>query len=178
VVSSYEDKESLDVTARVIQNLNECRAVTYFVRNVVELYAFSTTVFDISYRVIAPNVPADWHSINDLGWLPPQIQAEIKNAVKLLPKVGEVVENPRPISLPTDGAVYDAELAHCGSCEPTREAAIEIRLEKEKAEALKACFEAQLLELELQRRRMLLQKGDLTPFAAPPAPAPLPPPGQ
>ena len=178
VVSSYEDKESLDVTARVIQNLNECRAVTYFVRNVVELYAFSTTVFDISYRVIAPNVPPDWHSINDLGWLPPQIQAEIKNALKLLPTVGEVVENPRPISLPTDGAVYDAELAHCGSCEPTREAAIEIRLEKEKAEALKACFEAQLLELELQRRRMLLQKGDLTPFAAPPAPAPLPPPGQ
>jgi len=29
---------------------------------------------------------------------------------------------------------------------------------------LKACLEAQVLELELQRRRMLLQKGELAPF--------------
>jgi thermitase len=164
VVSTYEDKETLDVTSRTLQNNNECRTVTYFVRKVVELYAFSTTVTDISYRIIAPNFPSDWHSINDLGWLPPAIQTEIKNELKLLPAVGTVVQNPQPISVPTDGAVYDPELAHCCSCEPEKEAALTIKLEKEKAQALKACLEAKALELELERRRLLLQKGDLSPF--------------
>jgi hypothetical protein len=164
VISTYEDKETLDVTSRTLQNTNECRTVTYFVRKIVELYAFSTLVSDISYRIIAPNVPSDWHSINDLGWLPPQIQAEIKNALKLLPKIGDTVQRPQPISIPTDGAVYDPELAHCCSCEPEKEAAIAIRLQKEKADALKACLEAQALELEIQRRRLLLAKGELAPF--------------
>jgi subtilisin family serine protease len=178
VVSTYEDKETADITSRVIQNDNVCRAVTYFVRKVVELYAFSTRVSDISYRIIAPNVPSDWHSVSDLGWLPVPIQNQIKAVLKLLPQVGDIVERPKPVSIPTDGTVYDPELAHCCSCEPERAAAITIQLEKQKAEALKACLEAQVLELELQRRRMLLQKGELAPFdtlsaaAALPAPAP------
>ena len=141
-------------------------------RKIVELYAVSTYVADISYRVIAPNVPPEWHFSNDLGWLPKQIQDEIKGALKLLPKVGEVVEKPKPISLPTDGSVYDPELALCCSCEPEREAAITLKLEKQKAEALKACLEVQMLEVELQRRRMLLQKGELNPFDAPSTPVP------
>lgn len=58
--------------------------------------------------------------------------------------------------------MYDPELAHCGSCEPERAAAIAIRLEEQKAEAVKACLEVK--QLELERRRLLLQKGDLTPF--------------
>jgi hypothetical protein len=164
VISTYEDKETLDVTSRTLQNTNECRTVTYFVRKIVELYAFSTSVSDISYRIIAPNIPSDWHSINDLGWLPPQIQVEIVKALKLLPKVGDTVQRPQPISIATDGAVYDPELAHCCSCEPEKEAAIAIRLQKEKADALKACLEAQALELELERRRLLLAKGELAPF--------------
>ncbi len=176
VVSTYEDKETLDVTARTIHNDNACRAVTYFVRKVVELYSFGTRVSDVSYRIIAPNVPPDWHSINDLGWLPKPIQDEIKKVLKLLPTVGQVIEKPKPISLPTDGSVYDPELAHCCSCEPERAAAIEIQLEKQKAEALKACLEAQVLEVELQRRRLLLQKGELAAFDAPALPAPAPPP--
>jgi Subtilase family len=177
VVSTYEDKETADITSRVIHNDNACRAVTYFVRKVVELYAFSTRVSDISYRIIAPNVPSDWHSVSDLGWLPVPIQNQIKAVLKLLPQVGDIVERPKPVSIPTDGTVYDPELAHCCSCEPERAAAITIQLEKQKAEALKACLEAQVLELELQRRRMLLQKGELAPFdtlsaaAALPAPA-------
>jgi thermitase len=174
VVSTFEDKETLDVTSRILQNDNACRAITYFVRQVVELYAFSTMVSDISYRIIAPNVPSDWHSINDIGWLPAQIQTEIKNVLKLLPKVGDVVEKPKPISVPTDGAVYDPELAHCCSCEPEREAALAIQLQKQKADALKACLEVQVLELELQRRRMLLQKGDLAAFTTSSTPAPSP----
>jgi thermitase len=175
VVSTFEDKESRDITSRIIHNDNECRAVTYFVRKVVELYAISAKVSDISYRIIAANVPPEWHSVNDLGWLPQPIQDEIKNVLKLLPKVGDVVERPKYISLPTDGAVYDPELANCCSCEPERKVAIAIRLEREKAEALKVCLEMQTLELELQRRRMLVQKGELGPFdASPGSPTPTP----
>ena len=76
------------------------------------------------------------------------------------------MERPRPISLPTDGTVYDPELAHCCSCEPERAAAIAIRLEKQKAEALKECLEAQQLQLEIERRKLLLQRGELGPFNA------------
>lgn len=164
VVSTYEEKDVANVTARTIQNDNECRAVTYFIRKVMELYAVSTRVSDISYRIVAPKIPPEWHSINDIGWLPKAIQDELKKTLKLLPDVGDVVERPRPISLPTDGTVYDAELAYCCSCEPERAAAISIKLQKQKAEALKACLEAQTLELELERRRLLLQKGELGPF--------------
>ena len=89
--------------------------------------------------------------MNDLGWLPAAIQAEIKAALQLLPKVGDVIERAKPLSLPTDGTVYDPELAHCGSCEPERAAAIQIELKKQQAEALKLCLDAQLLELELER---------------------------
>ena len=166
VVSTFEEKEVANVTARTIQNENECRAVTYFIRKVVELYAISTRVSDIAYRIVAPNVPPDWHSIDDIGWLPQEVQKQILDTRKLLPKVGQVVERPRPISLPTDGTVYDPELAHCCSCEPERAAAIGIRLEKQKAEALKECLEAQQLQLEIERRKLLLQRGELAPFDA------------
>ena len=167
VVSNFEEKEVANVTARTIQNDNECRAVTYFIRKVVELYAVSTRVIEISFRIVGANIPADWHSVDDLGFLPPPIQDQIKATLKLLPKVGEVMVKERPISLPTDGTVYDPELAHCCSCEPQREAAIMIRLEKQKAEALKACLEAQQLQIELERRRKLLEKGEFGPFEAP-----------
>jgi len=175
VVSNYEEKDVQNITSRTIQNDNGCRAVTYFIRKVVELYAVSTTVSDISYRIISPNVPPEWHTINDLSWLPPAIQNEIRNELKLLPKVGEVVERPRPLSIPTDGTVYDPELAHCCSCEPECEAAIAIQLQKVKAEALKACLEVELLQVELERRRMLLKKGDAASFEAPPRLAALQP---
>lgn len=175
VVSTYEEKDVQDITVRTLHNANECRAVTYFVRQIVELYAVSTRVVDVSYRIVAPNVPDLWHSIQDLGWLPAPIRNEIQQIIPLLPRVGEVVTAPRPLSLPTDGTVYDPELAHCCSCEPERAAAITIRLEKAKAEALKACLEAQELEIEIQRRRLLLQKGELAPFeSAAPLTAPAP----
>ncbi len=170
VVSTYEDKESLDVTARHIQNDNECRAVTYFVRKIVELYAISTVVSDVSFRIVGPNLPPDWHSLDDTAWLPKAVQDEIKAVLVLLPKIGEISEKPRPISLPTDGTVYDPELAHCCSCEPERKAAITLQLDHQKAEAMKACLEAQLLEVELQRRKLLLEKGDLSPFDPPSPP--------
>ena len=164
VISTYAETDVQNITSRTLQNDNACKAVTYFVRKVVELFAVSTIVVDVSYRIIAPKIASDWHPISDLAWLPQALQTQIKALLPLLPKVGEIVERPKPISLPTDGTVYDAELAHCSSCEPARMAAIEIGLKKQQAEALKLGLESELLELELERRRLLLQKGELGPF--------------
>lgn len=174
VVSTYEEKDITDITSRKLRNDNACRAVTYFVRKVVELYAVSTRVSAISYRVIAPSVPPEWHRIDDLGWLPQQIQDQVRATAAILPKVGEVVEQPAPISLPTDGTVYDPELAHCCSCEPERVAAIDLQLQIQKAQAMKVCLEAQAMEIELDRRRALLQRGELAGFEALPAAEPVP----
>jgi hypothetical protein len=169
VISTYEDKELVDVTVREIRNDNNCRAVTYFVRQVMDAYIMSTVVYGISYRIIAPGVPPLWHSIDDLGWLPAAVATEIKNLLTLLPKVGDVTDKSRPFTLPTDGAVYDAELAHCCSCEPEREALLLIEIEKAKCESRKLCIEAELLEMEVQRRKALIAKGDLDPFEPVPA---------
>jgi hypothetical protein len=169
VVSTFEDRENQDITARTLHNANECRAVTYFVRQVVELYAISARVADVSYRIVAGNVPSVWHSSNDIAWLPKLVQNQILQILALLPKSGEVIERPRPFTLPTDGTVYNPELAHCCSCEPERAAAIAIRLEKEKAEAMKLGLEVQQLEAEVRRRRLLLDKGELGAFDALPA---------
>jgi thermitase len=164
VVSTYEDKETIDVSVRTIHNDNECRAVTYFVRQIMELYSMSTKLSDIKYRIVFPNVPDEWRSINDTDWLPAAIRDFILDELRLLPKIGTIVIRPRPISIPTDGVVYDPELANCCSCEPEKAAAIGIRLEMQKAEAMKACLDVQNLEMELKRREMLLAKGELGPF--------------
>lgn len=138
--------------------------MTYFIRQVMELLCLTTRVCEIKLRVLAPGISPEWRSIEDLGALPRSIQEEIAHVVKHLPRCGEQCEHPRLIALPTDGAVYDTELAHCSSCEPERAAALAIQLEKQKTEAQQACLEAQALELELERRRRLLESGDLSPF--------------
>ena len=92
--------------------------MTYFVRQVVELYSVTTAVYDIVYRIIAAGAPADWHTLDDVDWLPAVAQKAFKDAVVLLPKIGDHAERPRAVSMPTDGTVYDPELAKCCSCEP------------------------------------------------------------
>src|SRR5262249_30067725 len=145
-------------------NENECRAVTYFVRQIVELYTVSTAVYEIQFRVVAPGQAGDWHKLEDLDEVPPEIAAVVKKALELLPKPGENVDRPRPVSIPTDGTVYDPELANCCSCEPER--------------AHRADLDDQLIELEIERRKALIAAGELAPFdpapAAPAVPAPTP----
>jgi hypothetical protein len=163
VVSTFEDKETADVTVRTIRNDNECRAVTYFVRQIVELFSIATTVYEITYRVIAPGMPAEWHALDDVESLPDALVEALKQARELLPRLGDTVERPRPVSIPTDGTVYDPELAKCCSCEPER--------------AHRGSLQDQLLELEIERRKLRLAGGDLSPFepvpvAAEPAPTP------
>jgi hypothetical protein len=160
VVSTFEDQETANVTQRSIQNDNDCRAVTYFVRQVVEFYTVQTLVYEIQYRIVAAGVPADWHTLEDLDWLPKEAQDVIEAAIRQLPKAGDSVERPRPVSIPTDGTVYDPELAKCCSCEPER--------------AHRAALEDELVELEVERRRALIAKGELGPFVPAPATDALP----
>ena len=164
VVSTFEDQETADVTIRTIQNDNACRAVTYFVRQIVELYTVTTVVYEILFRIVAPGVSAEWQSLEDLDELPPALQKAVKEEVTKLPKPGESVVRPRPVSIPTDGTVYDPELANCCSCEPEA--------------SHRAALNDQLLALEVERRKLLLAAGKLDPFVpaaadeAVPAPTP------
>jgi hypothetical protein len=89
--------------------------------------------------------------------MPPDVAAAVKNALTLLPKPGDTAERPRPVSIPTDGTVYDPELAKCCSCEPER--------------AQRADLDNQLIELEIERRKALIAAGDLGPFDPVPATA-------
>lgn len=173
VVSTFEDAEAIDVTSRTIKNDNNCTAVTYFVRRVNELYELSTRVFSIEWTLIdrqktiaarGGGTALEWRRLDHLQGVDAKAREAIKLGVALLPKVGETVVADQMITLPTDGVVYEAELAHCSSCEPARMVAVQIELEKSKAEALKACCEAELCQLEVRRRTLQLQKGVLTPF--------------
>jgi thermitase len=82
--------------------------------------------------------------------------------------VGEVVDHATTIAVPTDGVVYDPELAHCCALDPALERAALVKVEREQAEAQKIGLEIQLMALEVQRRQALLAAGTLTPFT--PAP--------
>ena len=162
VVSTFEDKETADITVRTIANENECRAVTYFVRQIVELYTVTTIVYEIQFRIVAPGQPAEWHTLADLDEMPPEVASAVKKAMTLLPKPGDTSERPRPVSIPTDGTVYDPELAKCCSCEPER--------------AHRADLDNQLIELEIERRKALIATGELGPFEPAAATAAIPAP--
>jgi len=172
VVSTYEDKEQQDVTVREIENHNDCRAVTYFIRKVMEAYTLRTTVVSIQWRLVPRGtaiVPGPaWRDLTDLFGVPQAIRDRIKADLAMLPAIGSSVGDPRQITLPTDGTVYEAELAHCSSCEPASLEREEIALERARAMEIEACARAQMAELEVRRRKMLLAKGDLSPFEAVP----------
>jgi len=171
VISTFEDKEHVEITSRVLKNNNDCRAITYYIRRVNEVYDLHTTIKSIRYRIydVRQNHFSDWHDISDLNGLSTQLVNFIKSEADKLPKIGSEVKGASCISIPTDGSVYEAELAHCSSCDPEREAQLLIALEKSKNESRKLCMEAELLEMEVQRRKALIAKGDLSSFDAAPA---------
>ena len=103
-----------------------------------------------------------------IGLLPAQYQKAVEAALKGLPTVGEVIEQPTVLTVPTDGVVYDPELAHCCALDPELEEAAKIKLEREQAETQKIGLQIQLMALEVQRRQALLAAGTLTPFETPP----------
>lgn len=153
IISTFEDEEHRNTTVRLLKNHNRCYAVTYYVRRVNELYAVATRIESIEWRI----GDGQWRAIKDDDGLPDNLRKLFDHLIKQLPRVGEVVRDKRLITIPTDGTLYEAELAHCSSCEPVRTAEELVKLEYERARSRKACLEADLLEIELQRRRGLAQ---------------------
>lgn len=152
-ISTFEDEEHRTATSRILKNTNHCHAVTYYVRRVNELYSASSYIEAVEWR-IGKEMP--WRFADDLD---DDTGKEISRFLSHAPTVGEMAQGKRLLTLPTDGTLYEAELAHCSSCDPMQEAAEHIRLERERATARKACLENELLELEIQRRKSLLQAG-------------------
>jgi hypothetical protein len=167
-ISSYEDSQTVSTTQRTLVNNNVCYAVTYFVRKVLDVYVSTTKVVAVTFQVTADNYVSSILTPAQIGLLPAQYQAAVTAILKSAPTVGEVIELPTILTVPTDGVVYDPELAHCCAQDPELDEANRIKLEREQAEAQKICLEIQLMALEVQRRQALLAAGTLTPFETPP----------
>ena len=148
VVSTFEDQESLQSTARTLRNDNECRAVTYFIRRVFEVYALTTRIVAIEVQI-----GGQWV---DLRSTPEAIQKVVRHFLAKV-DVGASHDPKVEIALPTDGLLYEAELAHCCSCECEHEAKARLELERRQLENLN-------LRLEAERRQKRLQGGDLDAF--------------
>ena len=167
-VSTYEDAETVSTSQRTLVNNNLCHAVNYFVRKVLDVYVMTTKVTLVTFKVTAGNFVSGLLTPAQIGQIPPQYRAAVEAILKGLPKVGETVEQPTIVSVPTDGVVYDPELSHCCAQDPELEEQTRIKLEREQAEAQKIGLELQLMALEIQRRQALLAAGTLTPFEPPP----------
>ena len=151
VVSTYEDAESRDVTVRHLRNDNHCYAVTYYVRRVNEVYETATRVAAVEWTT----GQEPWRAIGDLAGVPAALRRLIADLAKGAPKPGDERRDERRVTLPTDGVVYEGELAHCSSCEPVREAQELAGLELLRLRARRECLETEVLALELERRRAL-----------------------
>ncbi len=154
VVSTFEETESGQSTARSLRNDNECRAVTYFIRRVFEVYSLATRIVAIDVQLGDQWIP--------LAAAPREIQDDVKKNLQKV-DVGSKYDPKVEIALPTDGLLYEAELAHCCSCECEHEAKSRLELEKLQLENLN-------LRLEADRRQKRLDAGDLEAFV-PPTPA-------
>jgi len=163
-ISSFEDSETVSTTQRTLVNNNICYAVTYFVRKVLDVYISTTKVTAVTFQVTAENYVSPVLTPAQIGQLLAQFQKAVEAILKGLPTVGHVIEQPTVLTVPTDGVVYDPELAHCCALDPELEQAALVKLEREQAEAQKIGLEVQLMALEVQRRQALLAAGTLTAF--------------
>src|SRR5271170_4427285 len=140
-VSSYEDSETVSTTQRTLVNNNICYAVNYFVRKVLDVYVLTTKVITVTVQVTVDNFVSPVLTPSQINQLPQQYQKAVETALKGLPAVGDSVEQPTVLTVPTDGVVYDPELAHCCAQDPTLEQAEMIKLERAQAEAQKIGLE-------------------------------------
>ncbi|HEU4460807.1 MAG TPA: S8 family serine peptidase [Methylibium sp.] len=150
VVSSFEEQEHLNTTARELSNHNHCYAVTYYVRRVNEVYEAHSRIVSTEWRL---GDAGPWRDVADTAGLPEALRKQLLALLKDLLKDGKDVRDGRQITVPTDGTVYEAELAHCASCEPGRMAEESVRVERLRLQAQRLCLENQLLELEIERRK-------------------------
>jgi thermitase len=160
VVSRFEETEHQTTTQRTLENANHCYVVTYYVRRVNEVYAIYTRVESIEWRV----GDGSWRSFDDTEGVSDGVKKMLDEIRRHLPRPGERLEDPRQITLPTDGTLYEAELAHCSSCEPTREAEELIRIERARLAVRRECLQTELLALEIDRRRALAASSQAAPL--------------
>ena len=169
-VSSYEDTETVSTTQRTLVNNNRCYAVNYFVRKVLDVYRMTTKVTAVTFQVTVDSFVSPVLTPAQIGQIPKQYQKAVEAVLKGLPALGKTVQPATQLSVPTDGVVYDPELAHCCAQDPELEQEVRIKLAREQAEAQRIGLEIQLMALEVQRRQALLTAGTLAPFVpAPPA---------
>jgi thermitase len=161
VISNYEERETADITSRTLKNYNDCKAVTFYVRRINEVYDLTTKIVSIRWRIvdIKNNVLYGWRDAGQVNSLPPDLRIRVAGILRDFPKVGDVENTDSCINLPTDGTFIESELAYCSSCDPLRAADLEISLERKKAEARKLCLEAELLSIEVERRKKELAQG-------------------
>jgi thermitase len=158
VVSTSTTQESVDTVYRTLRNDNHCRAVTYFIRRVLEVYCLTTRLVQIEVQI-----GNNWI---DIDALPPATRdAIMKQLGPVL--VGQVAGTTAEIAIPTDGLLYEAELAHCTSCEPELERRIDLELKKLE-------LELELLARENERRKARVAAGDYAEFETVPEPVPQP----
>jgi subtilisin family serine protease len=150
VVSRFEEQEHMNTTARELQNHNHCYAVTYYVRRVNEVYESHTRIESVEWR-LGDAMP--WRSVNDLAGLPDVLRKQLVALLQQLMRSGQSAQDARSITLPTDGTVYEAELAHCASCEPIRMAEEQVRLEQLRLQTRRVCLENELLALQIEQHR-------------------------
>jgi thermitase len=148
VVSSFAEQESGDSSFRTLRNDNQCHAVTYFIRRVYEVYCLTTRVAGI--QIAAGD---QWIELDAAA---PESKADVAGWLDKL-SIGQTAKSSTEIALPTDGLLYEAELAHCGSCEPARERRIQLELRRLE-------LEIERMEQENDRRKRRLASGDLSPF--------------
>src|SRR5271170_4280378 len=163
-ISSYEDSQTVSTTQRTLVNNNACYAVTYFVRKVLDVYVSTTTVTSVTFQVTVGNYVSGVLTRTQIGLVEAEYRPAVEAILQGLPAVGEVIQQPTVLSVPTDGVVYDPELAHCCALDPELDQADRIKLEREQAEAQKIGLQVQLMALEVQRRQALLAAGTLTSF--------------
>lgn len=148
VISTSTLNESIDTTYRTLKNANHCHAVTYFIRRVFEVYCFTTRLVGIEVQV-----GNNWI---DLDALPDaQRKALLEQLGKIV--VGQVSSRSSEIAIPTDGLLFETELAHCSSCEPEMEKRIDLELKKLE-------LEIELLARENERRKARITAGEFAEF--------------
>ena len=99
-ISTFEDTESVSTTQRTLVNNNACYAVNYFVRKVLDVYVVTTKVIAVTFQVKAAKFVSPVLTPDEIMQLPAALRAPVAAILKGLPKVGEVVEHPRVLTVP------------------------------------------------------------------------------
>jgi Subtilase family len=144
-ISTFEEAEHAETTRRSLRNDNHCYAVTYYVRRVMEVYESSTRVESIEWRV--GDTP--WRSMDDLAGTPDEVRRVLEHLERDLPRPYDGYRDPRQVTVPSDGTLYESELARCSSCEPHREAMSRIEVERARLRARRECLKVEALARRL-----------------------------